>query len=185
MILQTPACLPRSNFALFHKFTEVYPRSIVSFIAHPSSPTRPSSQIHHPATHPCSHKSQSHCPVPLYLRRSPTRRDNGEGSGRTTACRGRGSVCIVLVIVSLAHVVRLGVIWNLGHTTLVLRLIPRTITTHVLRLLVLMLALVAEHLVEEAELRGRRDEPCREDEDEAGEARHDCSTTKTYGHLVL
>jgi hypothetical protein len=94
-------------------------------------------------------------------------------------------VCIELVIVSLADVVRLGMIWNLGHTTLVLRLIPRTITAHVLRLLVLMLALVAEHLVEEAELRARGDEPCGEDEDEAGEARHDCSTTKTYGHLVL
>jgi hypothetical protein len=93
-------------------------------------------------------------------------------------------VCIVLVVVNTRNV-EIGVGSRGRHTTLVLRLIPRTITAHVLRLLVLMLALVAEHLVEEAELRARGDEPCGEDEDEAGEARHDCSTTKTYGHLVL
>jgi hypothetical protein len=45
------------------------------------------------------------------------------------------------------------------HTTLVLRLIPLTVTPHILWLLLLM-SLVAKHLIEEAELQTRRDEPC-------------------------
>jgi hypothetical protein len=64
----------------------------------------------------------------------------------------------------------------LRRTTLILRLIPRAIAPHVLWLLVLVLALVAEHLVEEAELRRRGDEPCREDDENAGKTCHDCDT---------
>jgi hypothetical protein len=36
----------------------------------------------------------------------------------------------------------------------------------------MLLALVAKHLVEEAELRARRNEPCAKDNQDTGEARH-------------
>ena len=60
------------------------------------------------------------------------------------------------------------------HTGFILRLIPLTITPHILRLLLLVaVALVAEHLVEEAELRAGGEEEYAQHEEEVGEARHD------------
>jgi hypothetical protein len=41
----------------------------------------------------------------------------------------------------------------IGHTILILALIPRTIRAHILRLLLLLLALTTEHLLKETELR--------------------------------
>jgi hypothetical protein len=73
--------------------------------------------------------------------------------------RAGAEVVCALCLLSLAPVFRLEVGLDWRHTTLVLRLIPGTITPYVLRLLVLLVALVAEHLVEEAELRGGGDEP--------------------------
>jgi hypothetical protein len=146
--------------------------SLSSITTHPSLPTPPCAQTLHPATRLYSHKSQSHPPTPLYLQRTPTRRDNGAESERRTKCRDTGNVSIVLSdpqsVSKYTYIQRLcktlkffGGMFLGRRTTLILRLIPRTITPHILRLLVLvLLALVAEHLVEEAELCARGYEPC-------------------------
>jgi hypothetical protein len=67
-----------------------------SFKATLSSQTPPSSQTRPRPNPPWTHTQQCHRQARLYLRRCPTRRGSDAGNARTRACRGRGSVSIVL-----------------------------------------------------------------------------------------
>jgi hypothetical protein len=69
------------------------------------------------------------------------------------------------------------------RTGFILRLVPLAIAPDILLLLLLLVSLLAEHLVEEAELRLCGEEESAEDHEERGQARHNRKRSRNMAGL--